>query len=420
MKNTVNNGANAGAQTELEDDDIKIVRVEKVESLKKSIFKFFGYLVLMIIGLVIYYQWQRIPIKKHYFQFECIASPERLVKPVDTTCNFFAEITFVDPKNIDVGFKGFRWNEKVEDIMKTQYAISYSSSFYKKTKPIYSNYSGHLSDVIGSAIYDELNEYYQNKDVDIDEYCEVFYFRHLDDDDILEKKMDNYRFKRNRKDWENYFKKQVGISCIPIYEKRRTADSYYFVDSLLPIDTEFENNVDFKNFSQSYWLARKGEFCYLSSNMTTYIPSRLLRFIVCFFRMEDISQSYYFIRLQSETMPISLKMEFIGTISCIIDGKQKLFVDVDEDRSSFVITKDFGSHGDQLVLVKFNDMENLQTFRLFLLAAVITLLLTKWFKMGIRIVGNIRTNVKQRKGTPRSSVGIGVGQEDVLEVEENN
>lgn len=154
----------------------------------------------------------------------------------------------------------------------------------------------------------------------------------------------------------------------------------------------------YRNLSHAILLSSFNKSGPLLANNTTVLKSDFRRFVEAFIKPEDISQSYYHIKMRSFTIPdLYLKMDFLGTIKCSYTKKNFIDLGIDTDNSNHkalnvgnnfieLLRTDDRGDVDFDFHVKFNDMQNIQSFRLFMLAALITLCITQIIKSIVKIV----------------------------------
>lgn len=359
----------------------------------KYIIKLLVCLVTFFFLFWVYYKWMTIPIRKHYIQLEHLAS-------ADSSANICANVIINDIKSIATNDKSRlpeSPNNGTNSLYRPTYYFFRENNNYKKTYPPKHNYTGTLSEIIGQNLYDELDDTCQKHNLDLSRCHALFYFRHID----------NEKFMRKTLPHKIYPKKVTGIepTITIIGVNDRTLQNYQR-DSLLKINYSpfFQERIDETKIKQKgYYNITEGYGLYpnekdlISLDVTPSVDAKnniAWFFIKVFLQMEDISQSYYEIRFNSNSIPeTTLKLEFTGTINCIQDssyarkncGKNR----VETDRSSVTIKTDRLSRSrdnQYLFLIKFNDMQNMQTMRLFILAALITLTLTTMIKAIVKLM----------------------------------
>jgi hypothetical protein len=222
----------------------------------------------------------------------------------------------------------------------------------------------------------------------------LFYFRHIDNEKYARGKVSKHKITVTGLGNDT----TITISGV----NDRTLQNYQR-DSLLHINHApfFRERIDetkikqkgYYNITEGYVLC-PNEKDLISLNVVPSVDAInniAWFFTKVFLQMEDISQSYYEIEFNSPSIPeTTLKMEFTGTINCIQDSSYArtnwVKNRVETDRSSVTIKTDYSIIDQYLFLVKFNDMQNMQTMRLFILAALITLTLTTMIKTIVKLL----------------------------------
>ena len=387
---------------------VKVVQDEKPNntnraSLKRNIIKLFLYIAALVFLMWVYFKWQRIPVRNHAFSAEFLAS-------ADSSYNRLrASLYLTDPKVLDIDTIYNTYNSNLQSghhhafyNYNKDYREHFSLTFGQKNHrikayPIYPESSGHLSDFIGLPLFKELSDSCQLHHTSINSYTDLFYFEHLDNDRIPNRVY--------KKDTISFFNDRIFLA-----EKNKYFDidstnkypSYFYHFNV--INTSISNmlvyNMHHKiysNITQALVLTpSKGYPGYNPSSIyKVKMPSKYWRFITSFFSMEDISQSYYNLSVSSNTIPeLKFRIDFVGTIDCYYDRKPTVNDSIPRDiyigRNFIEVFKknDGTKRKDKLVLVKFNDMQNMQTTRLFILGVLITLTLTKLLGVFWRIISN--------------------------------
>ena len=344
---------------------------------KKGVF----YLIALFFLIWIYYKWQKIPVRNHAFRAEYIAS-------ADSSSRLRAIIHIVDPKVLDIDSLYYTESNNHNTIRYRDYHEHYEVSIAwakKEATPKYPNSWGHVSEYIGSPLYNELSNSCNVNNAKIDWFSDVFYFEHLDNEKAYYKKyrIDTLRVRDNgifMVEKNNFF--SIDSNNV------NSLDLYHFNLANTSIKETITNSCSsYNNITQSLVLIPPFNRGYLPESFyKLQIPSRFWRFITSMITLEDISQSYYNIKLSSNTIPeILLKMNFIGSIDCNFTKNQSINyfdtprTDINIGRNFIEFLKTNKGNTEMLVLVKFNDMQNMQTTRLFIIGVLITLTLTKLF-----------------------------------------
>lgn len=406
MNNALNtNGALSGVHTViLNDDSTK----EKKISIITNIIIVVLCIICIALLLIVYHYWQKIPFRNHYFHAEHMAS-------FYEHSNVRAEFKIYDPKILD-NDKSFIQSKNqghysvfiIPDSLGEKYTESYSVSPIrgKHTQPLQSYSTYNLSQLIGKQLFSELCDSCKSNHLNICDYTEVYYYRHLDNETSPKQAF----YKKHQIDYSK-------SNCYTIYGK----NDFALVDSerenKIGIKThefytqELNSNTlsqsSYRNISQCFMLSSRNRL-YAPIIVTSNIKSKTNSFIENFLKMEDISQSYYSIRMRSTSIPVLyLKIEFVGTIQCTYTKTPFVDSSIDYENShqslnigsSFIEILKKSCPGDVNfdVLVKFNDMQNMQSFRLFILAALITLCLTQCIKSIVKIIILLITKSRNRK-----------------------
>lgn len=152
----------------------------------------------------------------------------------------------------------------------------------------------------------------------------------------------------------------------------------------------------FKNITQSFIIATNDNQSFLKTGVRKVKPAKKIQILTSIFKLEDITRAHYMIKLRSQSIEkISLSMNFVGKIECFDFDLNKSDETRTNPHSKIVVRSNqvkllrYNKPGDAdfNILVTFNNMENIQTIRLFILAALITYLLTKLLRLIGKILG---------------------------------
>lgn len=341
-------------------------------SAKSYIIKIVMCIVLLSLIFFVYYKWVTIPVHKHYYHAEHLLSNNGDI-PVQSSLAVYDNKGFSKYNNLpeDYGtcvkkfysqFYGFSSTSGLNDSLQTQYL----------SKPIYKDKS--IADILGPELYQKLCDYCTENNIDIDAYNrsgQLFYFCHLH----------NAKF---------FHKQKIGIkragSSIYI---QGTNDSFlsslkgsedyrklpFDIDSCTRISKKLLRSNGYKMIQEGFVLKLDMNDCVTGGNKLT--PLNLLIKTIMF---EDITQSYYEITLQSKSIPdMNMKMEFNGAIDCKILDDGSTNERWNTNMSSFALTNRFKvtpNYSNGLIRVSFNDMENIQAWRLVVLGALASIILS--------------------------------------------
>lgn len=292
-----------------------------------------------------------------------------------------------------------------------------------------------ISDIIQPELYMELEDFCQNHDFDISsmDSPEIFYLRYFDNEKPKLKLRHNITIRNDTVPILNTVMHSICFTRTNDF----TLSTLSRDSSLRIIPHNFNERISkkslskqgYRNNNESFILTDFSGYPYgatinlgatieVQDGMKFLKSTRLWKLI----QMEDISQSYYIIDLYTHSIPdMSLRINFFGTIDCkpdisIIDKrynyseyyeKSCIFNDSIFNTDKEAIAKDFlhiaypgntnrdstryyfdrnsliirANQSTKLkCLVKYDDMENIQTMRLFILAAFFTLTLTTMIK----------------------------------------
>lgn len=333
----------------------------------------------------VYYCWQRIPVKKHYIQATYLVS--------DNASNCNANITIIEPKTF-FNADSLYWENNPKEVYSKKYTITKNGL----KRYVYSRRSmKELPEALGKGLHEEFLEYCQKNSIDPSRFHHGFYFRHFDNETSYG------NWKRTGVKHHIY---QTSNGALVICERNdfsimdRHRDSSLLITPRFMVHQEqsaktlfqhgFVNIEEYYIFVDSIDYEWPNTFPY-GYNMST---TKIIRFLINFFSLEDISQSYYLIKLDKDIPNLSLKLDFIGTITSEYENLDP-GISIEHSRSS--ITLNCSSPGESSILchIRFDDMENLQTSRLFILGVLITLTFTELIRRLYRIVKSIR--IRKRK-----------------------
>lgn len=424
---TNTHGTLAGAHAViLNDDSTK----EKRRSLIINIILMVLCATVCTLSLIVYHKWQQIPFRKHTFQAEYVASNNLSARP--RVSFYLVDYKILDiNKGIDtVYLRTIKQEGRLKcNIIGSDYIEAFSiasGSLHNPSHPRQHYSLDSLNRLIGQTLLTELSNSCKTNNVDIRDYSEMFFYRHLDNEVALSKSM----MKKHQITF--------GDNNCCIYEKNDYTLSDSLRESYMNIITNdfYQKAVNkkalsksiYNNISQAVVLTPNNGFD-SQTIVDTKITASWYRFFENLIKMEDISQTHYLITMRSYSITdLYLKMEFCGSIQCIYTPRKDVYSPItieNSDRMSLNVGGSFielARKNDNIhdinydVLVKFNDMQNMQAFRLFVLAALITLCFTQCIKSVFKIlVMIITTDRKRRKHKPLSEYELNINdiyQED--------
>lgn len=382
-------------------------------SIRENIIIIFICLVLSLFFFWVYYRWMSIPVKKHDINIEYLASSQE-----EAYVDAFVNLTDYKNFNIDVDLSKelnkhdgsvFETPTLGSTISMQQYGItiggSESKSKAQMATPRIKNYSTDtLSSIIGHKISKELEVFCNTNNLKLSDFQNLFYLRHFENENSSKK----------------IKHKILGSDPNSIIVSGR--NDFAFSNHLNPCRQSYERNIDkkslsklsYRNITESLFFTKDGSVC--PYEITAKAPNKLIMLLWKSIQLEDITQSYYIIRLySSDIKTLSLQLNFFSTINCIPFNSNKSFIDVEhisigktpdvhyvDKEDEYMISKTeilsgafdkrytsdnrsiriwtTTGYANLKCLVKFNDMENIQTMRLFILAAFFTLTLTTMIK----------------------------------------
>ena len=422
MSNSSNNhGALAGAQAVILSDNA--AKENKINLIKNviAIIVCAGILVLL---LKVYRQWQTIPYIKHSFNVEHLASAKGAAR-------VGAKFCLIDPKNLDMAcdlssdtiintLSTIILSKSNDNNINDRYVdacfIS-TNSANKLSRPLQPYYTDSLSKLIGQQLFDELNDACKAGNINVHDYYEIFFYRHLDNETALEKSF------LTEHDQSSSFNGAI------VYEKNHYALSDYEREKAIgltthdfsdkPVNSETMSKSTYKNIFQAFLLASQNKYKLI--NVFTQISSKnTARFWEYLLKPEDISQTHYSFVLHSKSISdLYLKVEFWGAIQCTYTHKKSIYSNEYVEHAKYTSVNIGDSYIELLrknngfsdvhyeVLVKFNDMHNMQAFRLFMLAAMITLCFTQMVKSFVKVFIILITREKKKK-----AITCNINQED--------
>ena len=343
---------------------------------------FIGLFFALILSMIVYIKWQKVPEKKHYLRAEYISSS-------DSSKLLRAEFILVIPRLLDLN------SDEVNAIYvdnRESFIINSLISDTIFTKPMYNYSRDSLPKYIGSSISKSLSSFCSEEKINLESYSEIFFYAHLDNErkkEIIESNGVKYptyfSFTQRNHDLLSELNREDSLKLRTKGFGRELPNELINSDFILS---------EFHNVTTTYFLtpALKTHFSFIDS-----IPQKRFRKMWKYFEMEDISQANYSIKLRSDNIPeLKLKIYFGGSISCFYTINNNIDLIKYKDDNSLVfgpvnIGKDFielsrirkNNYGDLTfdARVQFVDMQNAQRIRLFVLTAIITVLFTTWLKL---------------------------------------
>lgn len=332
---------------------------------KSYLFKIGLCIAALLFFFWVYYKWVTIPVYKHYFHAEHLLSNNGDI-PVQSSIAIYDNKGFSKydklPEDYGTGVKKFYSqfygfsSPTLNDSLQTRCF----------SKPIYQDKS--IADILGPDLYQKLCDYCTENNIDIAAYNrhgQLFYFCHLHNAKFFHKQKTgitragssiyiqgtNDSFLSSLKGSEDYRKLPFKIdSCTKISKKLLKSHGY---------KTEQEGLV--LKLDMSDWVTGGNNLKPLN-----LLPKTLL--------FEDITQAYYDITLRSKSIPnMNMTMEFNGAIDCKMQHDACNTGEWKTCMSSVAMTNHFKfapTYENGLVRVSFNDMENIQAWRLVVLGAL--------------------------------------------------
>ena len=284
------------------------------------------------------------------------------------------------------------------------------------SKPMMHYSQDNLIKILGQQLYSKLQDTCKANSINFNNYSEVFFYRHLD----------------NEVSPEKCFFSQLKIicggspNCVQLYEKNGFALADSAREKALRISTPgfYNKSITNETIKQSPYrnisnvivlVPYNNNSIFLTNTTTSHIHSKIRRFIETYLKMEDITQSYYSIKMRSSSITdLYLKMDFLGAISCSYSKMNSIDIGINMENSNHVALNIGKSYIELLrkndkgdanfeFLVKFNDMQNSQSIRLMILAALITLCLTQFIKSFVKVIEASKKEKPKQKETALNS-----------------
>jgi len=368
--------------------------------------------ILVLIGFtIIYYLCQKIPVRKHYFQVEYIASS-------DSSSNITASIEISHPKTLDLDEEFHQsWydsrNKNVSSPYSDKCIFYINSNDSTESTPYYPDSKMNLSDHIGKTAFDLIANHCDSINISTEDFSDVFLYRHFDNEKTKElttklkthlspslASFDSSNQFSHDRDYFVVVERNFYSLSDSVREKELGLNKFCFRGNAINPSSMDSSKFGFKNLTQSFIVSKSNHaYNILQYALDSKIRSKFRRFFYHMSQLEDISQSYYLIKVSSKTIPyLKFSIDFTGTIDCNIEQDEVFnHYDYKINRSSISLYREKNKKDmDLLALVKHNDMQNMQNFRLYVLGALFTLVLAKLVTLLYVIVRDILQKKKEK------------------------
>ena len=388
-------------------------------------------ILFLIVITIIYYLYQKIPVRKHYFQVEYIASS-------DSSSNITAKIEITHPKTLDLDEEFHQsWydhrNNKVSAPYSDKCDFLINPQGFSKSTPYYPYSKMNLSEHIGETVFDLIANYCDSSNITLEDFSDVFLYRHFDNEKtrelsnqyktsfsprIVPQAPDSIGILSHDRDYFVVIERNCYYLSDSVRENKLGLNKFCFKGNAVNPSSMASSIYGFKNLTQSFIVSKsKHVFNLLQTGLNSNIRSKNHRFIYHMIKLEDISQSYYLIKVSSKTIPdIQFTIDFIGTINCEIEQDDDFNqYDYKINRSSISLYREKNKYDmDFIALVKHNDMQNMQNIRLYILGALFTLALARLVTLLFAIVRDILQKKKKNnnKETTDRKIYFSIHEED--------
>lgn len=335
--------------------------VIKSKKQKRKKWEKYTLLILSLVGFVfffyVYNQWQIIPTKKEQFQIEQLSA-----SPKDSVISFVATVSLNENKGV------YFYSQSPQDYGTGAKAIG-SISFSVSPKE---NKDGHcvlrkkkLSDLIDEKLYNRVQDTFNSNHLVINDFSGIFYLRRLSStkETPLRLSIKNVGNNNIAIDHVNDGKVIIDTNIIPILWGESIQD--------------YMEKLGYKTIQESL-IIKYDDYDKTSASGTSkrgvFLSSQLINKIRLFFKSEDVSKAYYKVSVHSNTMKdVVLILDFSGAIKIIKDVNYSMN---NEGMTSVTIR----GNGTTTFFIEFMDLQNMQTIRLFIIAALMTLCITTFIK----------------------------------------
>lgn len=330
----------------------------KTESLRSWIIIIMA-IVLGFGCVLLYYQWQKVPVKKHMF----------FVKPIksDKKFDFKIDFSYVDNK----GYYSYEemysyWNIEEKGVLNSRDGARITSieknmvcpQNTEKTLESTQNTEKTLESILNKDVYDELKDSCNVHGIDINDYCNVFAICHLSNEYLSKFK---HKIKFGGKD------RPVLASC------NDTLLYGYWITG--------EMKKKYSSISQAIVFPPDNN--YIDVNFESGVSKKKYKWNKIF-QLEDISKAYYVVETVIPYSNATVKMDFVSDIR--VHATKDIYPELKNDQiNSVTISNGLFYTTTHRFYVNYSDMENLQTIRMFFLAALITLCISALIKNAINL-----------------------------------
>lgn len=324
----------------------------------------------------VYVKWQKVPTKNHYFLAEYITSS-------DSAKIMHAAIDLAIPKEYDlVDHHSFTTFNRVRFFLersKEDNALAIPLNSYSKDS---------ISNYVGQTITNEIATLCSRKKINT-EMSEIFLFRHYDN----EKKADTIkahgiiRTDLSNKDYMEFIERNSNV--LTDYQREKKL-------GILNFGYEFNNSIsDTSDFSPriatnvytTYYITQPHDSYFFNDLACNDVETSKFWGVL---KMEDISQTNYKIHIRSKTiLELIVRMSFCGSIECAnTNGRSRVYSNLRSPNDKMTVGNNYiellkkGKRDYRITFrVRFNDMQNAQRMRLFVLTAIITIVFTTLLKL---------------------------------------
>lgn len=284
---------------------------------------------------VLYTRWLTIPVKTHVFEAYSLKASD--------SCNYKVTWNYEDNYGY-YSYEAMRKNNINKDSLNyylgtTQVRIDKIGDNNPNTQIISAQAALH-----NDALYEELSDDANSFGRNVENYDHIFKVRHQSSEHL--------KITRHNVNADDNTFSVTGVNDCKLQES-----------NILPYEEKsfiFTNNHDgrYVNIDKNYKKKRYSLFQML-------------------WKMEDISKAYYDVQVYSSYDTCVVNMNFVGDVR-VHYRNNSLATIIDDDINKISIKS--SHYGHQFFLVNYTDLENLQTIRLFFLAAFFTVCFTTFLK----------------------------------------